>query len=110
MTPRAEQESTTRDAAWFYERALDEADRDDFVEALEVDGLDEEVAPLRLHLRRLLEESPEDSKVIQAGVRLLINALIARRRLTDREAEGLGEAAANLIEEFGEVLRGAPDA
>ncbi len=118
MTPRtpsrapepasgAAPEAETR---WFYERAIDEAGRDDFVEALALDGLDEEVAILRLHLRRLLTDSPEDAKVIQAGVRLLINALLAQRRLTDREAEGIGEAVAAVMERFGDLMRGAPDA
>jgi len=105
--PEAAQDTETRR---FYERAIDEAGRDDFIEALELDGLDEEVAILRLHLRRLLTDSPEDARVIQAGVRLLINALLAQRRLTDREAEGIGEAVAAVVEQFGDVMRGVPDA
>ncbi len=114
MTPRPPSQSPrpapVPEAHWFYADAIDEADRDDFIEALQVDGLDQEVALLRLHLRRLLTDSPEDVKVIHAGVRLLINALIAQRRLTDREAEGVGEAVAAVVEQFSDVLRGAPDA
>jgi len=105
--PEAAQDTETRR---FYERAIDEASRDDFAEALALDGLDEEVAILRLHLRRLLTDSPEDARVLQAGVRLLISALLAQRRLTDREAEGIGEAVAAVVEQFSDVMRGALDA
>ncbi len=114
MTPRPPSQSPrpapVPEAHWFYADAIDEADRDDFIDALEVDGLDQEVALLRLHVRRLLTDSPEDPKIIHAAVRLLINALLAQRRLTDREAEGITEAMATVLEQFGEVMRGAPDA
>ncbi len=118
MTPRTPSRSPepARNAAsettalWFYEDAIGEADRDDFIEALEVDGLDQEVALMRLHLRRLLTDTPEDAKVIHAGVRLLINALLAQRRLTDREARGIGEAVAAVMEQFSDVMGGVSDA
>ena len=48
--------------------------------------------------------------MLQAGVRLLISALLAQRRLTDREAEGIGEAVAAVVEQFSDVMRGALDA
>ena len=44
-------------------------------------------------------------------MRLLVQTLIAQQRLTGRQAEGLGEAAARLLEEFGAAIAvgdGAP--
>lgn len=88
----------------FYARALSAADREAFEDAHDIEGLADEVALLRLQIRRLLEEEPVDVKVVQSGMRLLVQTLVAEQRLSGRQAEGLGEAAAQLIEEFGALL------
>ena len=90
----------------FYDSVLEAADRHDFHVAREVEGLDEEVALLRLQLRRALadRDGDIDPKVLQSGVRLLVQALLAQHRLSPRQAEHLGDAVANVLEEFGEVL------
>lgn len=88
----------------FYGSALDAAGRDDLAEALAIEGLDEEVALLRLRLRESLEQHPEDIELLHRGVRLLIQSLLAQHRLSPRQAVHLGEAVANVIEEFGTAL------
>ena len=90
----------------FYDSALEATDRHDFHVAREVEGLDDEVALLRLQLRRALadRDGDIDPKVLQSGVRLLVQALLAQHRLSPRQAEHLGDAVANVLEEFGEVL------
>lgn len=99
----------------FYERALSASDRQLLADALDVDGIDEEVALLRLHVRRLLEERPEDAEALRAGIRLLVTALSARHRLTGREAQTLTETATGLLEQFvaafasGGPSEGVPD-
>jgi hypothetical protein len=45
----------------FYSRALDEAEKLELEEASHVEGIDEEIALLRVKLRELLEEQPERS-------------------------------------------------
>jgi hypothetical protein len=105
MTPRSR-----RRAPSFYERALDTADRAAFDEARDLDGLDDEVALLRLQVRRLLEDESHDPRVLQGGVRLLIQALVARHRLSGDQADSLGEAAANLLEEFGAIFAAGSEA
>ena len=97
---RAHERARHRRAPSFYERALEAGDRPLFAEALEVEGVDEEIALLRLQIRRLLEEQPEDPRVLQAGIRLLVQALVARHRLTGAEAETLTDTAASLLEHF----------
>ena len=84
----------------FYERALAASDGELLDEARDVDGIDEEVALLRLHIRQLLEEQPGDPRALQAGIRLLVQALATRHRLTGQEAETLTETAASLLEQF----------
>ena len=88
----------------FYERALDGAARADLADARAVEGLDEEVALLRLRLRDSVEQHPEDFKLLQSGARLLIQALLARHRLSPKQADNLGDAVAHVLEEFGEAL------
>ena len=74
----------------FYASALGEAERADFDEARRIDGLDEEVALLRLRLREALAAQPEDFKLLQNGVRLLVQALLARHRLSPKQADKPG--------------------
>ena len=89
----------------FYASALEAADRHDLAVAREVDGIDDEVALLRLQLRRHLADGGDvDPKLVQSAVRLLMQALLAQHRLSPRQADGLGEALASVLEEFGEVL------
>ncbi|MGE3961147.1 MAG: hypothetical protein AB7F65_05640 [Dehalococcoidia bacterium] len=109
MSPRSDRESNRqsgrlharrRRAPSFYERALSASDRELLADALEVEGVDAEVALLRVHIHRLLEEQPEDTEALRAGIRLLVTALSARHRLTGREAETLTETATGLLEQF----------
>ena len=93
----------------FYDSVLEAADRHDFHVAREVEGLDDEVALLRMQLRRALadRDGDVDPKVLQSGVRLLVQALLAQHRLSPKQADHLGDAVANVLEEFGEVLGAA---
>lgn len=94
----------TRRVRSFYTRALTAADRTTFDDAREVEGLADEVALLRVQIRRLIEDDEPDARVLQGAMRLLVQTLIAQQRLSGRQAEGLGEAAARLLEEFGAAL------
>src|SRR5690606_7233925 len=79
-----------------------------FQDALDVDGVDGEIALLRLHIHRLIEEQaeggnegdPKHGEALRAGIRLLVQALSARHRLTGREAQTLTETATELFEQF----------
>lgn len=92
--------------ASFYTRALEAADRDDLVEARDVEGLAEEAALLRVQIRRSLEERPDDAKVLHAGIRLLVQTLLAQQRLSPAEARDLGEAARDLVGEIAAAVFG----
>jgi hypothetical protein len=107
MTPRLQRSRRTRP---FYERALSAAEREGLDEARALHGIDEEVALLRLRLREALAGQPEDWDVLLGGVRLLIQALLAQRRLSGQQAEDLSEHLVVLLEGFGEGMRGLVDA
>ena len=88
----------------FYARALSEAERPLLDAARSVEGLEEEIALLRVRLRDVLERHPDDGRLLQAGARVLIQALLAQHRLSPQQADHLGEAVAHVLDEFGEAL------
>jgi hypothetical protein len=94
----------------FYEAALSEADRAGLAEARGVDGIDEEIALLRLQLRRALQDDPVDAKLLHGGVRLLIHALLLQRRLSRAHADALLESVTGIVEGFVDAVASAPDA
>jgi len=113
MTPRLSRSSRARvseRARIFYEAALAEAERTDLADARHVEGLDDEIALLRLSLRRAFEADPLDMKVLHAGVRVLIQALLAQRRLSPQQADDLNEAVAKTAELLGSYMAGPIDA
>jgi hypothetical protein len=85
----------------FYEEALTQAERGDFPVALDVEGVDQEIAVLRLRLRTALKDHPEDLQLMLRGVVMLTQALGAKYRLPKADQEAIADALAGSIE--GEV-------
>lgn len=96
----------TRRTRSFYARALTAADRTALEDARAVEGLDDEIALLRVEIRRLIETEEPDARVLQGAMRLLVQTLVAQHRLAGSEAENLSEAVARVVEEFAGVLAG----
>lgn len=90
----------TRRVRSFYARALTAADRAALDDARAVEGIDDEVALLRLQIRALIADEEPDARVVQGAMRLLVQAVVTQQRLSGRQAEGLTEAATRLLEEF----------
>jgi hypothetical protein len=85
----------------FYEEALTQAEQTDFPVALDVEGVDQEIAVLRLRLRTALKNHPEDLQLMLRGVVMLAQALGAKYRLPKADQDAIAEALAGSIE--GEV-------
>lgn len=75
----------------FYEQALSEAERLDLSQAQAVEGLDQEIAVLRVRLKRALQEHPEDVSLIGKGLDLLVKAVAARYRLSPKDRRQLAD-------------------
>lgn len=84
----------------FYESALSRAEREEFGVARGVEGLQEEIAILRLRLREALGEHPGDLDIVERGVRLLVQSLLAEHRLSSKEARNITDAASVLVEQL----------
>ena len=88
----------------FYRRALSEAEQLELGEAKEVEGLDDEIALLRVRLKRALEERPKDLKLLLRGLDLLVKAVAARYRLSPKARKDLAENLAATLNSLGDQL------
>lgn len=89
----------------FYEIALSEAERGEFAEAQRVEGLSDEIAILRMRLRSAIAERPEDIELLERGVRLLVQSLLAQHRISSKEAANVTEALGSTLEHFASLFR-----
>ena len=98
---RVSRPSTKKD---FYERVLSETERVLLAEAKELEGLDEEIALLRVRLSSLLAKHPEDTELLLRGVNMLVKAVATKYRLSKKAKENLTEAITTVIKEIGGAL------
>ncbi|MBI4267270.1 MAG: hypothetical protein HY662_00615 [Chloroflexi bacterium] len=83
----------------FYSRVLDEAERLDFDLATGVDGLDEEIALLRVKIKSLLERDPENVKLVMQATNTLARLLRTRYNISREDKKGLKEAIGNVLKD-----------
>jgi len=88
----------------FYDEALSRAERAALPLARELQGIDEEIAVVRLRLRSALEQRPNDLKLMAKGVGLLVKALSVRYRLSKEEKADLSAGIKGILREVGGKL------
>ena len=88
----------------FYERVLSETERVLLAEAKELEGLDEEIALLRVRLSSLIAKYPEDTELLLRGVNMLVKAVATKYRLSKKARENLSGAITTVIKEVGGAL------
>jgi len=88
----------------FYSAALDEAQRLDLEAAQGIDGLDAEIAVLRVKIKALLESDPDNIKLIMEATSTLARLLRTRYSLTEREGKGIEAAITNVLTELAPPL------
>ena len=101
---RATKRQPAKAAREFYASALDSADRIELDQAAEIEGLDGEIAVLRVKLRAALAEHPEDKQLMMRGIELLVKAVTARYRLSKQAQEDLSESIDGVIRGVGGAL------
>ena len=104
MTKREGKKRTSRSKKGFYEQALSEAERVLIPEAKEVEGLDDEIALLRVKLSSALAEKPDNMLLMMRGVDLLVKAVAAKYRLSKKSQDNLAEAIDGVLKEIGAAL------
>ena len=84
----------------FYTKVLDEAEKLDFERAAGVDGIDDEIALLRVKIKSVLEKDPENIKLIMAAITALARMVKTRYGITGEQHKGLKEAMGNVLKEI----------
>jgi len=83
----------------FYSRALDEAEKLELEEASHVEGIDEEIALLRIKLRELLEEQPERIDLHFEAANIIARLVKTRYQITREQKKSLKEAIQKVLTE-----------
>ncbi len=83
----------------FYSRALDEAEKLELEEAFRVEGIDEEIALLRLKLRELLQEQPERIDLHFEAANIIARLVKTRYQITREQKKSLREAIQKVLTE-----------
>ena len=93
-----------RESTDFYEYALSQAERVRLSRARQIQGLDEEIALLRVRLGRLAREQPENLELLIKGIGLLVRAVSARYKLSHKAEEDLYQSLLGVLRGVGNVL------
>ena len=83
----------------FYSQALDEAEKLELEEASHVEGIDEEIALLRVKLRELVEEQPERTDLHFEAANIIARLIRTRYQITKEQKKSLKEAIQKVLTE-----------
>jgi hypothetical protein len=84
----------------FYAKALDEAEALDFELAQDVDGIDDEIALLRLKIKSLLENDPDNIKHITEMTDALARLVMARYKMGSAHKKALVTAIGGVLKDL----------
>ena len=83
----------------FYSRPLDEAEKLELLEASHVEGIDEEIALLRVKLRELLAEQPERIDLHFEAANIIARLVTARYQISKEQKKSFKEAIQKVLTE-----------
>jgi len=81
----------------FYSSVLDEEQQRDLQIATDVEGLDDEIALLRVKIKSLVQRDPENLKLIMLATNALARLVMTRYNIRKEDKQGLKEAIANVL-------------
>ena len=84
----------------FYSKVLDEAERLDFELASGGDGIDDEIALLRVKIKSVLEHDPENIGLMMQATNTLARLVKTRYNITKEQKKGLKEAIGNVLRDI----------
>jgi len=84
----------------FYARVLDQAEAVELEEALDVEGVSDEIALLRVKIQSLLENDPDNVKLLVDATNALARLVKTRYRLGKEQGKGLKEAIASVLKDI----------
>ncbi len=84
----------------FYSKVLDEAEQLDFELASGVEGFDDEIALLRVKIKSVLENDPENIRLLMEATSTLANLVKTKYKISREQRKGLKEAIENVLKEI----------
>ena len=84
----------------FYGRVLDEAEKLDFELASGVDGIDEEIALLRVKIKSIMGDDPKNLKLLVEATNALERLIRTRYKISKEQRKGLKEAIGNVLKDI----------
>ena len=84
----------------FYSRVLDEAEQLDFELASDVNGIDDEIALLRVKIKSILGDEPKNLKLLVEATNALERLVRTRYRITKEQRKGLKEAIGSVLRDI----------
>ncbi len=84
----------------FYSKVLDEQERRDFQHAVEVDGIDEEIALMRVKIKSLVQRDPDNLRLIVAAVNSLARLVMTKYNIRKEDKQGIKEAIGNVLRDI----------
>ena len=81
----------------FYSRVLDESEQLDFALATGVEGIDDEIALLRVKIKSLVAHDPENIALIMKAINTLARMVSTRYNLGRKDKQGLKDAIGNVL-------------
>ncbi len=84
----------------FYSKVLDEAEQLDLELAQGVEGIDDEIALLRVKIKSILESDPENIKLIMEATNTLARLIRTKYNITRDQKKGLKEAIGNVLKDI----------
>lgn len=84
----------------FYSRILSAEERRDLELAVEVEGLDEEIALLRVKIKSIASNDPDNIKVLTVAINTLSRLLVTKYKLKKDDKHGIKEAIGNVLKDI----------
>jgi hypothetical protein len=83
----------------FYAKVLSEAERLELEEAAGVEGIDAEIALLRVKIQEILEHDPDNVQLLMQAARTLERMVRTRHNISSQEKKSLKEAITTVLQE-----------
>lgn len=84
----------------YYSQELDETQQRDFARATEVDGLDEEIALLRVKIKAIVQRDPENLKLIVRAVDSMARLIRIKYNIGKNDKIGLKDAISSILKDI----------
>jgi hypothetical protein len=85
----------------YYTRMLDEAEKRDFLKAAGIEGVDEEIALIRLEIKRMLTSGDDRNlEILLKATNALERLIRTKYQITSPQQKGLKDAIGNVIKDI----------